>query len=186
MAESDSDLGTSEASTPTARIICSKLYEIQYRVLKRRDRINKAKDKLELAISTLEEVVSELGTGDRRLGQHYQRLADLQKDKFDNGFGLEAELDHVKLNLERAINAKNTNLSVRLPAAFDLGMLHLQDKNSIQAHTYLNLTAPSSKAASYPTSRFASYTTICFDLGRMCGISRTEGRASSGDSTRVA
>ena len=133
-------LCTKDASRPTAIIVHSRLCEIQYRILKKRRMTISANEKLDLAISMAKEVVSKLDSDDRCIGQQYKRLADMQKNKFDDGYGSDTDLDDAKVYLEKAINTRNAYLSVRLPAAFDLAMMHLRDRDFAKAHTFLQQT----------------------------------------------
>ena len=133
-------LGTMETLRPTAMIVRSKLYEIQYQIFEKRRDMIMANEKLDLAISNVAEVVSKLSSDDRRIGQQYKRLADMQKNKFDDGYGSGVDRDHAKVHLKKAINTGHANLSVRLPAAFDLAMMHLRDGDVAEAHTFFQQT----------------------------------------------
>lgn len=133
------ELGTM-ATLPTAMMVRSSLYEIQYRLLKKRHDKIMAGEKLDLAISTLEVVVSKLSSDDRSIGQQYKRLADMRYKKFDSGYGSETDLDRAKVCLEKAINTGNASLSIQLQAAFELAMIHLQAKDFPEAHKFLQRT----------------------------------------------
>lgn len=115
----------------------SRILNVQYSIFKRRSNMERAFQKLDLAISEAEKAVVMFKSNDRHVGQAYKSLADMQKNKFlDTHSGVTKLYLQAKENFTRAAKAEKASLLVRIPAAFESGLFHIQDGELDKAHFF--------------------------------------------------
>ena len=113
----------------------SRILNVQYLIFKRRGDMEMASQKLDLAISEGEKAVVVFNSDDRRMGQAYKNLADMQKTKFLDNHCIDTRMYfRAKENFSKAATAEKAGLSVRIPAAFESGLFHVRNGELDKAH----------------------------------------------------